>query len=228
MSDMKKLLESMTKFAGEPEQKPGDQVRGHEKATKQNPFKGRLVGGANESKEGYCDACDRVESQCVCDKELEESLMQEYKYFVKEAPVAPAAPGTSPVANINPAATGTAATQTPPAGQPAAAGTPPANTATTAAPAKPGTPAPTATAPAAGQPAAAKPGAPAAPAGQAPAAKPGAPAPAGGQAAGTVTPPNPQQVKQQTDAITKVLNNPAHPMNAELQAFIKKAGSIPS
>lgn len=47
-------------------------------------------------------------------------------------------------------------------------------------------------------------------------------------ATGTVTPPNPQQVKQQTDALTKVLNNPAHPMNAQLQALIKKAGSIPS
>ena len=219
MSDMKKLLESMTKFAGEPAQKPGDQVRGHEKATKQNPFKGRLVGGANESKEAYCDACDRVESKCICDKDLAESLMQEYKYFVKEAPAAPAQPGqpTSPVANINPAGTGTATTQTPPAGQPAAAGTAPANTATTAAPAKPGTPAP-----AAGQPAAAptKPGQPAAP------AKPGTPVT--GQAAGTATPPNPAQVKQQTDALSKVLNNPAHPMNAQLQALVKKAGSIPS
>jgi hypothetical protein len=34
-------------------------------------------------------------------------------------------------------------------------------------------------------------------------------------------------VKQQTDSLTKLLNNPAHPMNAELQALIKKAGSIP-
>ena len=189
MSDMRKLLESMTKFAGEPDQKSGDQVRGHEKATKQNPFKGRLVGG---------DASEGISED---DEDLEESLMQEYKYFVKEADPAPA-PGqpTSPVANINPAATGTAATATP-------AGTPPAAGATT--PPKPGTPAPAGTPPAAG----------------ATPPKPGAPAV--GQAAGTATPPNPAQVKQQTDAMTKVLNNPAHPMNAELQAFIKKAGSVP-
>jgi len=218
MSDMRKLLESMTKFAGEPDQKSGDQVRGHEKATKQNPFKGRLVGG---------DASEGISED---DEDLEESLMQEYKYFVKEADPAPA-PGqpTSPVANINPAATGTAATATP-------AGTPPAAGATT--PPKPGTPAPAGATPAATTPP--KPGAPAAttppkpgtpaPSGTPPAAgatppKPGAPA--GGQAAGTATPPNPAQVKQQTDAITKVLNNPAHPINAELQALIKKAGSVP-
>ena len=131
MSDMKKLLESITKFAGEPKQKPGDQVRGHERATKQNPFKGRLV-GANESKEDYCDACDRPSKECVCDKELEENLMQEYKYFVKEQtpPTANAAPGstaTSPVANINPAGTGTTATTPPAAGAPAPAGTPATN-----------------------------------------------------------------------------------------------------
>jgi hypothetical protein len=268
MSDMKKLLESMTKFAGEPTQKPGDQVRGHERATKQNPFKGRLVGGASEGvteSEEHCDACDRPSKECVCDDNLAESLMQEYKYFVKEADPTPAAgQPTSPVANINPAATGTGAT-------PAPAGAPAANTATTAAPAKPGTPAPAAgtpppkpgapaAAPAAPA-AAAKPGTPAPAAGTtppkpgtpAPAAgttppKPGAPAPAGttppkpgapatpapagakpatGQAAGTATPPNPQQVKTQTDAIGKVLNNPTHPMNAELQALIKKMGSIP-
>jgi len=45
--DMKHLLEAMHKFAGEPEQKPGDQVRGTEKAkpyNKAHPFKNRLVG----------------------------------------------------------------------------------------------------------------------------------------------------------------------------------------
>lgn len=45
--DMKHLLEAMHKFAGEPEQKPGDQVRGTEKAKsykKEHPFKNRLVG----------------------------------------------------------------------------------------------------------------------------------------------------------------------------------------
>jgi hypothetical protein len=45
--DMKYLLEAMHKFAGEPDQKPGDQVRGTEKAKpykKEHPFKNRLVG----------------------------------------------------------------------------------------------------------------------------------------------------------------------------------------
>jgi hypothetical protein len=45
--DMKKLLEAVTKFAGGPEQKPGDQVRGTDKAkkgSKEHPFKGQLVG----------------------------------------------------------------------------------------------------------------------------------------------------------------------------------------
>jgi hypothetical protein len=99
MSDMRKLLESMDKFAGEPEQKSGDQVRGTDKAKKSgkdHPFKGRLVGsGAAESVE-HGDDFDQ----------LRESLMQEYKYFVKDtdnqAGDDKEAAGTSPVANINP------------------------------------------------------------------------------------------------------------------------------
>lgn len=52
--DMKKLIEAVDQFAGQAVgQKPGDQVRGTEKATKkksgQHPFAGRLV-GASESK----------------------------------------------------------------------------------------------------------------------------------------------------------------------------------
>ena len=46
--DMKKLLEAITKFSGEPKQTPGDQVRGDEKAKPskdgKHPFQGRLVG----------------------------------------------------------------------------------------------------------------------------------------------------------------------------------------
>lgn len=46
--DMKKLLEAINKFSGEPEQTPGDQVRGDEKAKPskdgKHPFQGRLVG----------------------------------------------------------------------------------------------------------------------------------------------------------------------------------------
>lgn len=54
MPDMKSLLESMDKFAGEKVgQKPGDQVRGEEPMPKKggykkHPFAGRLVGSANE------------------------------------------------------------------------------------------------------------------------------------------------------------------------------------
>jgi hypothetical protein len=192
MSNMKELLESVTKFAGEPKQKPGDQVRGHEKAKKkangEHPFAGRLVGGsANES------------------QELEESLMTEYKYFVKEQtpPAANAAPtSTSPVANINPAGTGTAPAQPAVGQQPPAAGQQPAK------------PVPGQQPPAGQQ----------APAGQQPpAAKPAAGAPG----AGTATPPNPQQVKQATDTFTKIMNNPADPFNAQLQSLLKKAGMVP-
>lgn len=203
MSDMRKLLESMTKFAGEPEQKPGDQVRGKEKATKQNPFKGRLVGEGDD----YCDACDRVKSKCVCDEELKESLMAEYKFFVEQptANAAPAGNTTSPTPTQGPAGgapgpggqttTQPAATGTAPTGQPAAA---------------------TGTAPAGQQP-----GQPA-PAGQPPA---GGAKPTG--AAGSMTPPNPQQIKKDTEALTKVMNNPMSPLNKELQALIKKAALLP-
>ena len=38
-----------------------------------HPAKGYFVGG--ESKEPYCDACDRVESQCICDKKVAEDLI---------------------------------------------------------------------------------------------------------------------------------------------------------
>jgi hypothetical protein len=90
MSDMRKLLESMDKFAGEPEQKAGDQVRGTDnpkKSGQKHGFGDRLVGE---------------------DHELTESLMKEYRDFVEMAPGTPAANPTSPVANINPAGTGVA------------------------------------------------------------------------------------------------------------------------
>lgn len=224
MSDMKKLLESISKFSfANPNQKPGDMVRGTEVAGKGkhagHPFKDRLVGSTSESAD-YCDACDRPASECVCDDELKESLMQEYKYFVKEADPVPTASGTapaSPVANINPAGTGTAATNTAPQQTGNAPAAPAAGQ-----PAQPAAPAAGQTQPAA---TAAKPAAPGQPAAQ-PAAGQQAPKP-GAPAAGTVTPPNPQKVKQDTDALTGILNNPAHPMNAQLQALVKKAGSIP-
>ncbi len=100
MSDMRKLLESMNKFAGEPEQKPGDQVRGTDqpkKSNKKHAFGDRLVGE---------------------DLELYNELMLEYKMFAVENPAQnqdnPDQPN-SPVAKINPAGTGTGATNTNPA-----------------------------------------------------------------------------------------------------------------
>lgn len=83
MSDMRKLLESMNKFAGqEVGQKPGDQVRGTEKATKkksgEHPFAGRLV-GASESKSLLAD----LEKQIVEGAE-ERTLAEQFAKF-KEA-----------------------------------------------------------------------------------------------------------------------------------------------
>lgn len=120
MSDMRKLLESMDKFAGEPKQKPGDQVRGTDnpkKSGKKHGFADRLVGEGMD--------------------EFEQELMLEYRMFVEQPMAGNVAPGnpTSPVANINPAGQGTAATnqqmqpgqtgqvgQQPVAGQPGQAG----------------------------------------------------------------------------------------------------------
>lgn len=74
MSDMRKLLESMNKFAGQAVgQKPGDQVRGSEpmpkKGSKKHPFKGRLVGsGAAESVE----------------HDLEDVLKEEFAQYIDE------------------------------------------------------------------------------------------------------------------------------------------------
>lgn len=90
MSSMRDLLEKMT-FAGQAVgQRPGDQVRGSEPMPKKggykkHPYAGRLVGGgASESKEPYCDACDRVQSQCICDKPTTESLKEEFEKFIAE------------------------------------------------------------------------------------------------------------------------------------------------
>ena len=92
MSDMRKLLESMDKFAGEPKQKPGDQVRGTDnpkKSGKKHGFGDRLVG-------------EDVE-------QFAQELMLEYHQFVvlpeDDIPGNP----SSPVANINPAGQGTQA-----------------------------------------------------------------------------------------------------------------------
>jgi hypothetical protein len=82
MSDMRKLLESMNKFAGEPEQKPGDQVRGTEKATKRkdgkHPFAGRLVGAA-ESKNMLADLEKELTENAV-----KHSLAEEFAQYKQQ------------------------------------------------------------------------------------------------------------------------------------------------
>lgn len=71
--DIKALLEKLTQFAGEPEQKAGDQVRGDEKAKPskdgKHPFLKRLVGDSKEFK------------QQALDKELEKSLLEKWQEF---------------------------------------------------------------------------------------------------------------------------------------------------
>lgn len=82
MSDMRKLLESMNKFAGEPEQRPGDQVRGTEPATKKksgkHPFQGRLVGGESIFRE--------LEKQLI-EGDVERRLREEFEQFTEEQDV---------------------------------------------------------------------------------------------------------------------------------------------
>lgn len=85
--DMRKLLEAMTKFAGEPEQKPGDQVRGTEvakptKSGKKHPFQGRLV-GASESKENFLKDLSKVAEDTKVKRTLEDRW-EEFKRSVTE------------------------------------------------------------------------------------------------------------------------------------------------
>ncbi len=76
MPDIKSLLESMTKFAGEKVgQKPGDQVRGDEPMPKkgggkQHPYHGRLIGGG---------AAESVEHD-----EFVIALKEEFEQYVAE------------------------------------------------------------------------------------------------------------------------------------------------
>lgn len=80
MSDMRRLLETVNKFAGEPEQKPGDQVRGGEpmprRGTKKHPHAGRLVGGESILRE--------LEKQIV-EGNVERRLREEFSNTVKSA-----------------------------------------------------------------------------------------------------------------------------------------------
>ena len=120
MSEMRKLLESISNFSVADPKAPD---------------------GKTEPKEELS----------LEEEELEEQLMQEYKYYVSEADPPPAGQPQSPVADINPPGTG----------NPATPGTPATNTATSQTGAAP-------------QPGTAAAGA------QTQAPKPGAPAPAGG------------------------------------------------
>jgi hypothetical protein len=129
MSDMKRLIEKMDQFAGQAVgQKPGDQVRGIEKAKKskgnKHPFAGRLV-GASESKSLLAD----LEKELV-EGAVKRSLAEEFAEF-KEATMAPqqvaaakaaapygyntqtGKPNPAPAAQAQPAAPAKPATTTP-------------------------------------------------------------------------------------------------------------------
>lgn len=81
---MKSLLEKMMKFAGEPAQKAGDQVRGSDKAkksSKEHPFKGRLVGDSVEPQTNMLEEL----SQEAENKSIEWSLAEAWAEFKEEA-----------------------------------------------------------------------------------------------------------------------------------------------
>lgn len=82
--DMKKLIEAVDQFAGQAVgQKPGDQVRGTEKATKRkdnkHPFAGRLV-GASEGKSLLAD----LEKELV-EGAVKRSLAEEFAAFKEQS-----------------------------------------------------------------------------------------------------------------------------------------------
>jgi hypothetical protein len=106
--DFKKLLEAMDTFAGERVgQKPGDQVRGTEKASPnkgKHPFLKRLVGELKQPKSAY---------------RYEQELAEAWLDFKETAPV-PGQPAAAPGAAAQPPAGAAAAQATPPKpGQPA-------------------------------------------------------------------------------------------------------------
>ena len=78
--EIRDLLEKMMKFAGEPEQKPGDQVRGSEtanptKSGKDHPFKGRLVGASENILKDL--------SKGATPKSKEQELAEEFQAFLE-------------------------------------------------------------------------------------------------------------------------------------------------
>ena len=107
--DFKKLLEAMDKFAGERVgQKPGDQVRGTDKAAPnkgKHPFLKRLVGELKQPKSVY---------------KHQQELSEAWLEFKEAAPVVPGQPAAAPGAVQQPAAGATPTTPTTPVkpGQP--------------------------------------------------------------------------------------------------------------
>ena len=91
---------SKVRFAGEPKQRPGDQVRGTDRAVGkkgQHPFQNRLVGGESILRD----------LEAALHESPTRDLMREYRDFVNEAPVpptpAPAGQQQNPNPNQNPA-----------------------------------------------------------------------------------------------------------------------------
>jgi len=91
---------SKVRFAGEPKQRPGDQVRGTDRAVGkkgQHPFQNRLVGGESILRD----------LEAALHETPARDLMREYRDFVNEAPVppmpAPAGQQQNPNPNQNPA-----------------------------------------------------------------------------------------------------------------------------
>ena len=79
---MKALLEKMMKFAGEPSQQVGDQVRGKDKTKsgKEHPFKGRLVGDSVEPNSNMLEEL----AQEAEEKGLEWELAEAYAKFMED------------------------------------------------------------------------------------------------------------------------------------------------
>jgi len=87
---------SKVRFAGEPKQKPGDQVRGTERAVGkkgQHPFQNRLVGSSESILRDLEAALHETPAR---------DLMREYRDLVNEAPVAPTTPQMVQQQNPNP------------------------------------------------------------------------------------------------------------------------------
>jgi len=86
---------SKVKFAGEPKQKPGDQVRGTDRAVGkkgQHPFQNRLVGGESILRD----------LEAALHETPTRDLMREYRDFVNEAPVPPVPAPAGQQQNPNP------------------------------------------------------------------------------------------------------------------------------